>query len=133
MIYPWINMKMEFPSVEENAAGYVLTKRELHWYADQMFTDETDRDDPRADLLASADLSQVAPTLVTTCRFDPLRDEGRAYAALLGEAGVTVDHVEYDDMVHGYLFFPATFRRGTDPFEDIAAFIDAHVPAMGAA
>ncbi len=77
----------QWPSADENAEGYVLTKPLMHWFWDH-YADPADRLDPRASPLRAADLSGLPPALVVTADFDPLRDEGVAYADALDKAGV---------------------------------------------
>jgi len=62
----------------------------------------------------AADLSGLAPALVITAGFDPLRDEGRKYAARLREAGNQVEHVEQTGMVHGFFNMGAGVRAATE-------------------
>jgi acetyl esterase/lipase len=87
------------PSYTENADGYVLTTLLMHWFWDH-YCDPADRADPRASPLRADDLSGLPPTVIVTCQFDPLRDEGRAYAAALSQAGVPVTHVEARGHTH---------------------------------
>jgi acetyl esterase/lipase len=67
----------------------VLTKNIMHWFWDH-YADPADRDDPRVSPLRNANFSGLPPALVVTCEFDPLRDEGIAYAAAMEAAGVPV-------------------------------------------
>jgi acetyl esterase/lipase len=80
------------PSYIDAADGYGLTAELMRWFWGH-YTDERDRRDPRVSPLRAADLSGLPPAVVVTCEFDPLRDEGQAYAAALEAAGVPVVHM----------------------------------------
>jgi cation diffusion facilitator CzcD-associated flavoprotein CzcO/acetyl esterase/lipase len=79
-------------SFADNADGYGLTTPLTRWFYDH-YIDESDRSDPRFAPLRAADLSGLPPAVVVTAEFDPLRDEGRAYAAALAAAGVQTEHI----------------------------------------
>jgi cation diffusion facilitator CzcD-associated flavoprotein CzcO/acetyl esterase/lipase len=81
-----------YPSYEENAERYVLTRNLMEWFFDH-YVDPADRNDPRVAPLRAADLSSLPPATVITCEFDPLRDEGAAYAQALAAAGNEVQHI----------------------------------------
>jgi acetyl esterase/lipase len=81
-----------YPSYEENAERYVLTRNLMEWFFDH-YVDPADRDDLRVAPLRAADLSNLPPATVITCEFDPLRDEGVAYAEALAAAGNEVEHI----------------------------------------
>ena len=100
-----------FPSHEAFATGYFLTLERMKWYADRYVPNEDDRSDPRASPLRAPNLSGVAPAVIATAGFDPLRDEGRAYAAALRAAGVPVTSLEFASLVHGF-FALASFSPG---------------------
>jgi acetyl esterase len=100
-----------FPSHGTFASGYFLTLERMKWYADRYIPSEDDRHDPRASPLRAEDLSGVAPAVIATAGFDPLLDEGRAYAEKLRAAGVPVTYLEFATLVHGY-FALATFSPG---------------------
>jgi acetyl esterase len=100
-----------FPSHGAFATGYFLTLERMKWYADRYVPDEADRHDPRASPLRATDVSGVAPAVIATAGFDPLLDEGRAYAEKLRNAGVPVTYLEFSTLVHGY-FALATFSPG---------------------
>jgi acetyl esterase len=87
------------PSREENAEGYFLTVEDLLWFREHYLADPAD---PRATLLAHPDLTGVAPAIVATAEYDPLRDEGEAYAAALEKAGTTVVARRFDGLIHGF-------------------------------
>ncbi|EMA38866.1 alpha/beta hydrolase fold domain-containing protein [Halococcus hamelinensis] len=87
----------------ENAAGSFLTAEDLLQFLDHSIDDEPDAHTPLAFPLQARDLSGLSPAFVLTCGFDPLRDEGFAYVDRLREAGVDVEHANFESMVHGFL------------------------------
>ena len=103
MFYPATDPAMTSPSFAENGAGYFLTGRDMAWFYQQYLPGGPGRA-PEADL-AHADVVGVAPAIVATAEFDPLRDEGAAYAARLAEAGVPVQYVPGPGLIHGFAGF----------------------------
>jgi acetyl esterase/lipase len=87
------------PSYDANADGYGLTESLMDWFWDH-YCDPADRADPKASPLRADDLAGLPPALVVTCQFDPLRDEGDAYAAALADAGVAVRHLPCPGQTH---------------------------------
>ena len=87
------------PSRVANGEGYFLTADDMRWFRDNYAVDDSD---PRGSVLAHLDLTGVAPAIVATAEFDPLRDEGEAYAAALEKAGVPVVAIRYDGLIHGF-------------------------------
>ena len=83
----------------DNAEGLGLTASLMDWFWDH-YCDPADRADPKASPLLADDLSGLPPALVITCQFDPLRDEGDAYAAALAGAGVPVQHLQCPGQTH---------------------------------
>ena len=110
LIYP-VTSHVSTPSQSmiDNAEGYLLTRRDMVWFTDHYLGAGHDGRDPRFNLSQVDDLSGLPPTLVITAEFDPLRDEGDAYAAALKEAGVAVDHSRYKGAIHGFFMFFAAF------------------------
>lgn len=90
------------PSREENAEGYFLSRAVMEWFAGHYLSDPGHAHDWRASPLRAASLAGVAPAVVTTAWFDPLRDEGSAYAKALEVAGVRVTHHQGPGLIHGY-------------------------------
>jgi len=88
-----------YPSYEENADGYGLTAGLMAWFR-RHYSADADPDDPRLAPLRAADLSGLPPAIVVTAEFDPLRDEGDAYAAALVAAGVPTEHVRARGHTH---------------------------------
>ena len=83
--------------------------------------DPADADDPEVSPLRAPDVSATAPALVITAEYDPLRDEGEAYAAKLRDAGVNVEHLRAAGMVHGFLRMPGVTERSNEVIDRIAA------------
>ncbi|MCC6437787.1 MAG: alpha/beta hydrolase, partial [Acidimicrobiales bacterium] len=99
LITPVTDCDFSRPSYSENAEGYVLTRALMDWFWDH-YVDPAGRADPRVSPLRAKDLSGLPPTLVVTAQFDPLRDEGEAYAAALRDAGVSVQHLPCRGQTH---------------------------------
>ncbi len=87
------------PSYFDNADGFGLTASVMDWFWDH-YCEPVDRVDPKASPLLADDLSGLPPALVITCQFDPLRDEGDAYADALAGAGVSVQHLQCPGQTH---------------------------------
>lgn len=103
LIYPATDAHMATDSIARFADGFFLTKADMEWFRDHYLgTDPSVFDDVRASPLLADDVGGLPPALVVTAGFDPLRDEGDAYARRLADAGVPVIHRCYDDMVHGF-------------------------------
>jgi acetyl esterase len=109
LVYPVTDARANTPSMEENATGYFLTASSMRWFTDQYISGEEGcHDDPRVSpILASDDaLAASPPALVITAGFDPLRDEGVAYAERLCDAGVLTSHVHFSGQIHGFFSMP---------------------------
>ncbi len=113
LIYPATDLRMGSPSIEENAEGYGLTKRDMLWFRGHYLRSEADATDPLASPLLAPDLRGVPPALIITAEYDPLRDEGERYGARLREAGVPVTISRYDGMIHGFTGMGAVMDQGT--------------------
>jgi acetyl esterase len=98
---PVTDLTMSCPSVVENGEGYLLTREAIEQYVDLYLEDPSDAKNPYASPLLAEDLSGLPPAIVMTAEFDPLRDEGEAYAARLAAAGVPVTHRRWLGHVHG--------------------------------
>jgi acetyl esterase/lipase len=92
LICPVTDCTFERPSYNEHAMGYFLTRSLMYWFWD-LYCSPADRTDPRASPLRGK-LSGLPPAFVVTCEFDPLRDEGIAYAEALGGVGVPVEQLQ---------------------------------------
>jgi len=114
LVYPVTDPDFERASYRENAEGYLLTRDVMQWFWDQYVPESTRRHDPYAAPLRAPDLSGLPPALVVTAEYDPLRDEGEAYARRLEEAGVRVRCRHYPGMIHGFLSFADVVDQGKE-------------------
>jgi acetyl esterase len=103
LIYPATDQRYAFPSIERNGEGLLLTKAAMHYFRSLYLPDQADWSDWRASPLLAKSLAGLPPAYVLTAGFDPLVDEGRAYAERLAKEGVEVAYLDYPDMVHGFL------------------------------
>ena len=101
LIYPATDVAGDYPSRTENGTGYFLESTTMEWFFQQYAGGETAIDARLSPLLAE-DLSRLPPAVVVTAEYDPLRDEGEAYARALADAGVRVDLRRFDGMIHGF-------------------------------
>lgn len=105
LIYPVIDLEDEggvrYPSRRAYAEGHLLTGDDMRWFAELYVGEVADRRDPRLSPIRG-DLVGLPSAVVVTAEFDPLRDEGEAYAAALAAAGVPVAHHRFDGLIHGF-------------------------------
>jgi acetyl esterase len=125
LIYPVTNFDFGTPSYSENATGYFLTTATMRWFWDHYLPAAVDGAHPHASPLRAESLAGLPPALVITAEYDPLRDEGEAYAARLGEAGVPVTMYRYDGMVHGFVQMAALVPAGDRAISEVAAALRA--------
>ena len=111
LVYPVTCGRMDSPSMHENAEGYLLTRDAMIWFWDHYAPARADRERPHASPLRAADLRGLPPALVISAEFDPLRDEGEAYAKRLKDAGVPVTLHRYDGQIHGFVTMGALIDR----------------------
>ena len=115
LVYPVCDCDLDTASYLANAEGYLLEREEMQWFFD-CYTDGGAHDPKDASIspLRAHDVRGVAPALVITAEYDPLCDEGEAYAARLREAGVPVEHHRYDGLIHGFFGLSAAFDAARD-------------------
>lgn len=127
LIYPATDHAFDTTSYEENAEGYLLSRRSMQWYWDHYLGSTVHGANPFASPLRAPDLSALPPATVLTCGFDPLRDEGLAYADRLRTAGVDVTVRNYSDAIHAFVSFPdltRTREARADLVADLRATFD---------
>lgn len=109
LIYPNVDLLGDYPSREENGDGYFLTLADMRWFAENYIGMSEDDPrvaelarDPRLSPLQADSLEGLPPAVIATAEFDPLRDEGNAYARALEKAGARVEHREFPGLIHGF-------------------------------
>jgi acetyl esterase len=124
LVYPVTDCTLSSGSMDENAEGYFLTKATMEWFVAH-YLGEGDPKHPAVSPLYADTLAGLPPALVITAEFDPLRDEGEAYAAKLREAGVPVELVRYDGQIHGFFGLASVLDDGRDAVDVAGAALRA--------
>lgn len=103
LIYPGTDMRCTSASHQTNGQGYLLTRDTIGYFMSHYLADPAHSADWRASPLLCSDLTKLPPAFVLTAGFDPLRDEGLAYAQRLSEAGNRVTHICFERQIHGFI------------------------------
>ncbi len=127
LLYPVVDHSFSQDSYDENATGYFLTADAMRWFSAHYLGGEAP-DHPLAAPL-HADLHGLPPALVLTAEYDPLRDEGEAYAARLIDAGGDARAHRYDGMVHGFVSMFSLLDQGQVAVDESAAALTAALSA----
>ena len=112
-------------SYRDNGQDYMLTTDSMHWFWDLYAPNPEDRHNPYASPLLAGDLSNLPPALVMTAEFDPLRDEGEAYASKLAEAGVDANLIRCGGLIHGFFGQTRMVRAAREPMDQACAALRA--------
>jgi acetyl esterase len=102
LVYPVTDLTAGLPSYTENGEGYFLTRSAMEWFIAHYLAGAIDPKDPSVSPLHAGSLAGLPKAMVITAEFDPLRDEGEAYALRLRESGVEVEAIRYDGQIHGF-------------------------------
>ncbi|MFC7082005.1 alpha/beta hydrolase [Halorussus caseinilyticus] len=125
LFYPITDYAFDTDSYAENGDGPLLTETDMRWFWDHYLRSEVDGANPYASPLRAPDLANLPPATVVTCGFDPLRDEGVAYADRLAAAGVEVRHDHHPDQPHGFLSTSASVSAADDALDEIGSELRA--------
>lgn len=127
LLCPVTNASFDTPSYLANAEGYFLTRDLMKWFWDHYVPDERRRIDFRASPLQARDLSGLPPALLQTAEYDPLRDEGEAYAKRLGEAGTQVVVQRRAGLIHGYSVMLEASSAARAAVDDAARWVGERI------
>ncbi len=128
LIYPVTQLgQPEMPSMKENEKGYFLERESMAWFTRMYCPDAKLHGDARMSPLLAKDLSSLPPAYVVTAGFDPLRDEGKAYADKLDAAGVSVTYVNYPGMIHGFFSLRGLIPKAREAVAAAAAAVRAGI------
>ncbi len=122
LIYPATDMHIKTESQKNFGEGYLLTTEAQNWYHAQYLSSELEKDDWRASPILIDDLSGMPPAYVATAGYDPLVDEGKAYAERLVEAGVPVTYKCYKGMIHGFITMGKVINEANFAIAEIAEY-----------
>ncbi|MFO7191252.1 MULTISPECIES: alpha/beta hydrolase [Thermocrispum] len=125
LVYPEVDFVTKRRSRQLFAEGFFLTDADMNWFEGHYLSPDDDRSDPRISPLLAGDLSGLPPAYLVTAGFDPLRDNGHAYAKALEEAGVSVSYQCQRDMIHGFINFAPLGGRFREATLEIAAALRA--------
>ena len=124
---PVTDHNYSYPSYTENAEGMLLTRASMVWFWDHYLPSADAGQEAYASPIKADNLSALPPALVQTAEYDPLRDEGEAYAAALEAAGTEVSLHRYDGVVHDPFMMFAVIPTGVECLKEAAAFINARI------
>ena len=125
LIYPVVDATQERPSRKLFGKGFFLTDELMQWYTGHFLPRDLDPADPLISPLLSPRLGESAPALVVTAGFDPLRDEGEAYAQALREAGVKVLERRFPGLFHGFINSIGASPSSRDALVEVAGMTRA--------
>ncbi|MDQ4121432.1 MAG: alpha/beta hydrolase [Acidobacteriota bacterium] len=121
LVYPVTDMvNQDYQSYAENQNTKPLNTAMMSWFAKYYIPNEQQRSDPTASPLLANDLSGLPPAIVITAEFDPLRDQGEAYAQKLADAGVPVDSKLYDGVTHEFFGLAGTVSKAKEAVQQAA-------------
>ena len=126
LVYPSVNPPSvrRFDSYDEYATGYFLEMDSIEWYLEQYLAGRADVGNAYAFPLRARELSGLPSATVLTAGFDPLRDEGAAYADRLESAGVDVERLHYEGQIHGFYSLYEHIDEGRTAIGDAAARLE---------
>ncbi len=119
LVYPAVDLTMTAPSTTSMGTGFGLTNDAMVWYRSAFLGDDISYDDPAVSPLFASSHAGLPPTYILTAGFDPLRDDGAAYAHALRDAGVSVRLRCFDDQIHGF-FGMGVLPGGLERIESIS-------------
>jgi acetyl esterase len=120
LIYPATDLLEHRPSYQSCGQDFLLTIPMMQWFRGHYLSSEAEAADPRVSPLLATDLANLPPAFLCTAGFDPLRDEGKAYAEKLHAAGVPVIYRNFESLIHGFVGFTGTIAAAARAMDEIA-------------
>jgi len=120
LIYPITDFNLATSSYLRNADGYMLTRDLMRWFWNLYLETEKVADHPYVSPLRAEDLGNLPPALVITVEYDPLCDEGEAYAAKLQQAGGKVKSIRFAGMIHGFFRMTSRLDKAKEALNEVA-------------
>ena len=131
LVYPVTDATFDTPSYRENGEGYMLSKATMEWFWQHYIGNDNDPLSPYISPIRAENLTNLPSATVITAEFDPLRDEGEAYAAKLLAAGNTVTVKRFDGVVHGFFSMSDLLEEAQGAIDLAAAELTASFTAAG--
>ncbi len=123
LIYPCLDARLIYPSIDTFKDGYLLTKDLMKWFVNHYASAPEDVLNPLMSPLLAKNLSNLPKAFVSTSDHDPLKDEGKDYYRKLSEAGNKAVFKEYENTIHGFASMPRITKQANVLVDDVAAFL----------
>ncbi|MCB9034462.1 MAG: alpha/beta hydrolase [Chitinophagales bacterium] len=124
LVYPWVDGTSSFPSINQLATGYFLTKAGILYFRDTYLSNKLDYTNVEFSPYYEKDFSNLAPVFVLTAAFDPLKDEGFAYYEKLKAANNNAQYKEYKEVFHSFFNIPYIDENAMQAYTDIQLFLN---------
>ena len=129
LIYPALDASLDTESHRDLADAHIIPRDRIVWYMTQYLGTDADKADPRVSPLRAKRLAGQPPTMIVTAGFDPLRDEGHAYAEALRRAGVDVVYREFPGQIHAFVSLAKAIPQGLTCTLEIADYLRKRLTA----
>jgi acetyl esterase len=123
LAYPVVDADLTRQSYIDNGEDYLLTTQSMRWFWDYYCPDAANRTQPEVSPIHAASHAGLPPALIVTAEFDPLRDEGEAYAQMLSQAGVEARSIRFDGLVHDFFATAQLFEASGQAFTQVAEIL----------
>lgn len=127
LLYPVLDFGLTTDSYERFGEGHLLLRDDMEWFLDHYVPDVESRSNPYVSPLRAEDLSGVAPAYLALGGYDPLFDEGMAFAEKLDAAGVRVTNRIYEDLIHGFMTMPKAIPSTQRAIDEVTGELSAMI------
>src|SRR3569623_2046787 len=129
LLFPSTDLAGHFASMDKFGVGYFLDRQTIEWNNNQLFPQDIDRSSPEISPLRAKNFAGLPPAYIMLAGYDPLHDEGLAYAEELRAAGVKVTIADYPDMVHCFVYLQTILPQAHDAVTKAAKAVRAALDA----